>query len=257
MHYFSRDRALITGLSLPLSPVYFPIKTIVTATGNSNHLNHSSFVEDRGMWWMYHWGLEVIDVGSCAALVSPRERCLVLKPYISDTKEMGYQSHLRLRRLKRITNRLQSSLAESVYNLQTCRCWKPACCCFWNLHLTTTKLQPGILLARNLLCEKPMIFTNKIDRVLMLFQTAFRLILVACKTGACSLNSISIPTTILFFLTPCAPTMISITATFLSLGIYHNIGNFLNHPPSAYPPSCQRQSYQSQWMLFYGWLTTE
>lgn len=33
----------------------------MTATGNSNHLNHSSFVEDRGMWWVYHWGFEVTE----------------------------------------------------------------------------------------------------------------------------------------------------------------------------------------------------
>lgn len=49
MHYFSPVRALITGLSLPLPHVYFPIKTIVTASGNSNHLNLRSFVEDRGL----------------------------------------------------------------------------------------------------------------------------------------------------------------------------------------------------------------
>lgn len=34
----------------PLSPVCSPIKTSVTASGNSNQFNHSSFRDDRGMW---------------------------------------------------------------------------------------------------------------------------------------------------------------------------------------------------------------
>lgn len=88
MHYFSPDRPLITGLSLPLSPVYFPIKMIVTASGNSNHLNHSSFVEDRGMWWVYHWGNEVTGGGG-ASCVSKTEVFGPIGPLAPDPQWKG------------------------------------------------------------------------------------------------------------------------------------------------------------------------
>lgn len=62
-------------LFLPLSPVCSQIKTSVTASGNSNQFNHSSFKDDRGMWKLEierkrrkrapcTWGVTQSEVGS-------------------------------------------------------------------------------------------------------------------------------------------------------------------------------------------------
>lgn len=96
MHYFSPDRALITGLSLPFSPVYFPIKMIVTASGNSSHLNHSSFVETAACDECITEDLRRLEEGLSSSGISQTE---VTGPWpqISDAKEIGYQVHVRVR----------------------------------------------------------------------------------------------------------------------------------------------------------------
>lgn len=48
--YFYSQQCSHNILLLPLSPVCSQIKTSVTASGNSNQFNHSSFKGDRGMW---------------------------------------------------------------------------------------------------------------------------------------------------------------------------------------------------------------
>lgn len=132
-HYFGPDSALITGLPLPLSPVYFHIKTIVTVSGNSSHLNHSSFVEDRGcdecLTGDINWLEE--EEGPSASEVSPSQTCFQVRgvPRFQRQRKMDLRVRLGWSlTLKRTTHRYSSwtalSLGLSIYNLDQ-RFWNP------------------------------------------------------------------------------------------------------------------------------------
>lgn len=93
---------------------------IVTASGNSNHFNQSSFVDDRGMWWVYHWETKAIGAGFCVSQASSETEVDDPSPLICDAKEMGNRGQFRVKSLtlKGVTNCFKSQVP--CCKLQTC-----------------------------------------------------------------------------------------------------------------------------------------